>query len=291
MGDMVRSLIIGLFGSTGLIALELRSELEAMGHKVVNFSRFAHIEKKFHRYDAIGDLNGLSAIVNLAGNHSTNFSRLGPDCLSHLDRIGCDWSQSTGKPYLYISSGAVFGANLSEPVSASCPYSDPKFLDSYAQTKLESERRHSDLRTSGVQVSDLRMFSFAGPLFIKRGNYFLSKLFNAAKRSEEIKLHGRDFSRDFIGSKELSQVVLALAQQKIPPLSFNLFSRQAATKSDILALFQSHLNLRFRWEFSGETEDRRIEYYCANSSTEIGSYQPRKSIDAIKDALSDLLSE
>ena len=96
---------IGGFGATGLIAVELKNELEGLGHYVVRFSRNPNKGIKLRNYNSLSEIEGLSLVINLAGDHSKNRNKPSHAGLDDLDKLGCEWSPRTGRPYVFVSSG------------------------------------------------------------------------------------------------------------------------------------------------------------------------------------------
>ena len=278
---------IGVFGSTGLIAVELKNELEALGHYVVRFSRNPKTEIGFIHYNSLYEIEDLDLIVNLAGDHPKNRSEPSHLGLDDLDMLGCEWSAKKGRPYVFVSSGSVFGISRIGPVSHFSSYVDHDLCDDYTKTKLSLERRHFELRVKGDMVSDIRIFSYAGPLFIKNGNYFLSELFSASKDGRAITVSDSDFLRDYIGARELAQAVIGLGVGS-EPLSYNLSSLRPASKQEVLDIFSNQFGLLYEWGSSIPPQGRPVDYYCAEFSNQLVGYLPRASIEVIRGALENV---
>ena len=275
---------VGLFGSTGLIGAELTAELQGLGHEVVRFSRHPEKEPGLVGYSSPLAAQELSAIVNLIGGHEKNPDKHGQDLRIELDALACEWSKNFDRPYIYISSGAVFGVSSGEPFKDTTPHAIAPLGDTYTALKLIQEKRHIELRDQELKVSDLRIFSYAGPLFIRNGNYFLSELAKAARDGRALEISGPDFVRDYVGAKELAQVVLALGAGE-KPSAFNLYSAEPVRKSQILEFFSNEMGLRYNWKLFEESREESLEYYSSVTSQEIHSYSPRKSIEAIAESV------
>lgn len=270
---------IGVLGASGLIAREVISELVVRGYEVTRFSRTSSTRIGFQSYEHLLESSDLGAIVNLIGGHSKNSDDIELDQVHSIDALACEWSQAFGRPYVYISSGAVFGNGNPGPVPVDKPFGREKGVDPYTGGKLSAERRHSELREKGARISDVRMFSYAGPTFVQEGNYFLSLALRAAKDNQILYASGSEFVRDYVGARELVSAISNLVQLE-EGIKFNLFSEQAATRKQILELFQQRLGLRF--VLNGEDE---IEFYCSQVSNLLPNYRPRKSLDVISDSI------
>jgi nucleoside-diphosphate-sugar epimerase len=275
---------VGLLGSTGLIGSELTAELQSLGHEVVRFSRHPERELGLFGYSSLLGAQELSVVVNLIGGHEKNRDNFGQDLKLELDALACEWSRTFNRPYIFISSGAVFGASSGKPFNDTTPHALAPLGDSYTALKLMQEKRHIELREHEMKVSDLRIFSFAGPLFIRKGNYFLSELAKAALDGRKLEISGPDFVRDYVGARELAQAIFALeAGEK--PRALNLYSAKPVSKSQILKFFSDEMGLCYNWTLFGESGEEPLEYYCSETSKEINSYSPRKSIEAIAESV------
>lgn len=279
LGDLVNSKKIGILGATGLIAYELIGELILLGYEVTKFSRTKSNSLGLQAYDRLLEHNDLSAIVNLVGGHSKNSDGAKLDQVYAIDELACDWSRAFGGPYVYISSGAVFGTGHQGPVSVDTNFGLERNMDPYTRGKFNAERRHSELRDKGIRVSDLRMFSYAGPNFIQDGRYFLSSALKAAVGKDVFYASGSEFVRDYVGARELSLAIINLLTLE-EGIKFNLFSEKAATRREILELFQQRFGLRFVWNPEDE-----IDYYCSQISNLLPDYKPRKSLDVISNSI------
>jgi nucleoside-diphosphate-sugar epimerase len=279
LGELVNSKKIGILGATGLIARELIGELVFLGYDVTKFSRTKASGIGLHPYEQLLKHDDLGAIVNLVGGHSKNPENAKLEQVLAIDELACEWSQTFGRPYVYISSGAVFGKGHLGPVSVDTLFGLETTMDHYTQGKLKAERRHSALRNNGIRVSDLRMFSYAGPSFIQEGRYFLSSVLKAAVGKNIFYASGSEFVRDYIGANELSSAILNILKLEVG-IKFNLFSDQAATRMEILEFFQQ----RFGLSFVSNPEDG-IEFYCSQISNLLPDYKPRKSLDVISGSI------
>jgi nucleoside-diphosphate-sugar epimerase len=279
LGELVNSKKIGILGATGLIAQELIRELVFLGYDVTKFSRTQSSSLGLHPYDQLLEHNDLGAIVNLVGGHSKNSETAKLEQVHTIDELACEWSQTSARPYVYISSGAVFGSGHLQPVSVDSPFGLETTMDPYAQGKFNAEQRHSAIRTKGGRVSDLRMFSYAGPSFIQDGRYFLSSVLKAAVGKDVFYAEGSEFVRDYIGARELSSAILNVLKLE-EGIRFNLYSEQSVTRKQILEFFKKRLDLSFVLH-----PEEEIEFYCSQVSNLLPDYKPRKSLDVISDSI------
>lgn len=255
---------------------------------VIGFTSQSPSKTIMTQYSDLAKHGDISVLINLIGGHSRNYPLSDFSRIEELDDIGCTWSVSHDKPYIYLSSGSVFGTNLSSPIMSDCV---PKFrsdLDHYAQSKIIAEQKHADLRSRGGKIHDLRIFSFAGPRFIKSGNYFLSALVDAVKNQALFRVIGTDFVRDYIGSKELAQAVSSCIASNVG-LTSNLHSSEPTTRSQILEFFIEDLNLRCEFGARNLAEAEFTELYYSSPSELLQGYLPRRSLDVIRESVLEVI--
>jgi hypothetical protein len=283
-GPFGNSLRIGLFGASGLVAQDLTLELEGLGYEVVGFSSKPSSKTSWNQYSELKQDEDLDVLVNLIGGHHKNSPGADLGGVAELDAFGCDWSVSCNRPYVYLSSGVVFGSNLSSAVSDDSPLTIGNDLDPYAQSKIGAELRHALLRSRGSKIFDLRIFSYAGPKFLKHGNYFLSALRTAVKSERVFLVKGADFIRDYIGPQELAQAIESTASSEVG-FSANLFSDEPVSRTQILDYFVQDLGLRVDFGAPRLQIEESTEFYYSQPSKYLKNYVPRKSLNSIKQAL------
>lgn len=274
---------IGLFGASSLIAQDLSIALEAVGCEVIGFSSRSTSENSFRQYSDFGKLEDLEVVINLIGGHKKNHPVSDFKTIAVLDNLACEWSVSRNRPYIFLSSGAVFGPHRTAAVTSDQTPTFRRDFDSYAREKYRSEQKHAALRSHGGRVHDLRIFSYASHKFIQEGNYFLSSILHAIRTSSVFEVNGQDFVRDYIGASELTQAVLACIDSCEGQVS-NLFSGEPTTRSQILDFCSKDLGLDVELRASSVCENKIAEIYCAEPFNSLRLYSPRKSLDVVRES-------
>jgi len=189
------------------------------------------------------------------------------------------------RPYIYISSGAVFEKG-SFPVNLATPVPKEQGFATYSSLKIFIENRHNGARKKGVPVSDLRHFSFSGERFIRDGGYFLSQIFAACQSGSRFTPLGDEFTRGYVGSAEIWQAVLGICNtQSIP--KFNLFSGSPINRKDIFEIFAVAFPSWIQALNENPTQDSDPYYACPE--IQLPNYSPRSSHGAIQNSLKSLL--
>ncbi|MEY4713836.1 MAG: dependent epimerase/dehydratase family [Actinomycetota bacterium] len=266
------TLKFALAGGTSPLAKDLADSLLASGHDVEIFSRSAS-DPSIRGYE---DLEAVTfdALVNLMGGHATNMTD--GDVASILsiseDLVNCAMNRQV--PLIHVSSGSVLGP-LNEPALPEQPRVSDHFATRYQEVKVRIEQLH-DLNRHIVPISDLRLFSFAGPHFLRESDYFLAKLSRAAKEKVTLRVEGAGFLRDFTGPHELASAIEIASMAKYSGTA-NLFSDQPASRSEILDLFQEQFGL----SFDAKETLPSLDVYCASKKVGLPSFTPRRSIEVI----------
>lgn len=261
-----------LAGGTSPLAGDLAASLNALGHVVEVFSRSPN-HKSVREYK---DLDKISCdvLVNLIGGHASTMEESELQAILSKSNFLVNTAVSRQIPLIHVSSGSVLGT-LDHPASSEQPRISDKFTTKYQEVKVRIEELHESNRHR-VPIADLRLFSFAGPRFLKESGYFLSKLCRAAKEQTAFRPAGRGFLRDFTGPDELASA-LALAARSEFSGTANLFSDEPASRSQILKLFEENFGLVVQ----SEEEIYQEDIYCASKNSGLRGFTPRSSLKVI----------
>ena len=261
-----------LAGGTSPLAKDLADSLLASGHDVEIFSRSAS-DPGIHSY---ADLERVpfDVLVNLMGGHSSNMTDRDISSIVSIsdDLVNCAMNRHI--PLIHVSSGTVLGP-LEEPALPEQPRVSYHFATRYQEVKVRIEQLH-DSKRHLVPISDLRLFSFAGPHFLRGSDYFLAKLCRATKEKITLQVAGAGFLRDFTGPHELASAIEIASLAKYSGTA-NLFSDQPASRSEILDLFQEQFGL----SFDAEEALPGLDVYCASKKVGLPGFTPRRSIEVI----------
>lgn len=261
-----------LAGGTSPLAKDLADSLLASGHEVEIFSRSAS-GTSIHSYQNLERVS-FDVLVNLLGGHSSNMTDRDVSSILAIsqDLVNCAIDRQIA--LIHVSSGSILGP-LDQPALPEHPRVSHHFATRYQEVKVRIEQLH-DAKRHIVPISDLRLFSFAGPHFLRESNYFLAKLIRAAKEKITLRVAGNGFLRDFTGPQELASAIEIAAMVEYSGTA-NLFSGQPASRSDILDLFRQQFGLKF----DSEEALPGIDVYCASNVVGLPGFNPQGSIDVI----------
>ena len=274
LGRFGRRLILNfaLAGGTSPLARDLAESLVAAGHHVEIFSRSAKLPNVRDYNDL--DNCSIDVLINLIGGHTSTLDTSGVENILDLSGKFVNVCMSRQIPLVHLSSGSVLG-NLESPALSDHPRVSGKFSTKYQEAKVRIEELHDSYRHL-VPISDLRLFSFAGPHFLRESRYFLSNLCVSAKQGRAFEIKGHGFLRDFTGPQELASAIELSASQRFSGVT-NLFSSQPASRFQVLKLFREQFGL----SVYGEEVPQSEEIYCASRSHELPGFSPRSSLEVI----------
>lgn len=274
LGKFGRHLILSfaMAGGTSPLAKDLKDSLLGSGHEVHVFSRSMGISNVLNYKEL--ETRSFDVLVNLIGGHSSTMDDSDVKSILDLSENLVNVAKSRNIPLVHVSSGSVLGT-LDSPASNEHPRVSGKFSTRYQEAKVRIEQMHDSYRHL-VPIADLRLFSFAGPHFLRDSDYFLSRLCVAAKDKTDFKVAGRGFLRDFTGPHELASAIELAVQNEFSGTA-NLFSEEPASRSQILDLFADQFELTFQSEEALVDQ----EIYCASRSFDLSGFSPRSSLEVI----------
>ncbi len=134
--------------------------------------------------------------------------------------------------YIFISSGIV-NKNITKK--------DKQYF--YYKSKLDIEQ--NNLSQKGLRIYNLRIYSYISKFIDLNKNFFLSLIINSIKKNKKIKIYNNDFTRDFIGPKELISFIKYVLENDIKKCSIDISSNKSVTKKDLLKFFKKNYYLKY----------------------------------------------
>lgn len=182
----------------------------------------------------------------------------GEDAVAGIDnviRVTRNLSQvlraaSTHTPICYVSSGAVYGSEVTPfvPTSENIPTFSGTAIDAksaYATAKLASEQIMTELGNDGFSVVIARAFSFMGPRLLPNHDYALSSFVAAARRDEPIRVtRTKPTFRSFMHSRDVVRWLIELGATARPGSEvFNVGSMEAFELGEVAAKVATRWNV------------------------------------------------
>lgn len=155
--------------------------------------------------------------------------------------------------YINFSSGAVFGTDLSNPISEDSEFrirmDSVSVSDAYRISKLNSEAKHRAL--AQYNIIDLRVFSFFSRFIDLSSPFLLTEMVRSIRDKIAFKTTKDDIVRDFVSPEDLTNLVSLCIEKKGINGGFNIYSRAPIRKQEIISAFVE----RYGMEVDDSSED------------------------------------
>jgi nucleoside-diphosphate-sugar epimerase len=272
---------VAILGGKGQIA---RSLAEALPRDwdLRLFSRSPH-EGKLLPYSAFPD-GHYDLVINAAGPGDPAAHRSMGAAIFRitetLDNLVLDYLEhypQTG--YIYLSTGALYGADYRQPGDADSVYRLPinklETVPAYHMAKLTAEAKHRWL--SNFHIADLRIFGYFTRHIAPNSGFFLAQVAQALAEGRPFATHPTDFVRDCGAPEDLAQLIVSLAEHGVPNGCYDAVSAEPATKFEILRELEQRFHLHWAIE-NGEPEpcDRPRKTTNLANASRLG-YRPAMS--------------
>lgn len=251
--------MIAVLGATGTIGRSLARHLAAGLRPLALYARNpgrladeawpAHVELR-----ALADLDAgpFSLVVNALGaGDPARVAAMGADILDVTQAWDARVLATMGPDtrYVFLSSGAIYGAGFGAPVTAEAQLSLPvnrlETVPPYTASKLVAEIRHRN--DPGRAILDLRVFGYADPAIPLDGTFFLAELARSVVRGTPFVTSPADMVRDYAGAAELAALIAAWEMAGAPNTALDLYTRAPVSKSALLELAASRYGLDIRY--------------------------------------------
>lgn len=191
-------------------------------------------------------------------------------------------------PYIFMSSGAVYGGDFHEPVTerstASFPINSLQAQDSYGIAKLHAEAVHRALTKN--TIIDIRIFNYFSRTVDVSARYLITEMIEALRHDKVFETTEQVLMRDYLHPNDFYALVVACLKA---PLRSNMpvdaYSRAPVSKADLLKLFSEKFGLKYRIVPEVSTVNAtgfKRNYYSENRAAAKLGYKPQfTSADAI----------
>jgi len=299
---------IAILGATSEIAKDLillfstskaSFELVLFGRHPLAIREWLECENLQNRYfwadlNDFGSHQFFDAILNFIGSGSpSKTADMGSDiyCITEqydLKVMGYLKSFPDCK-YIFMSSGAVYGASFEEPISdysAATMQLNKPIADYYGAAKLVSEIRHRSY--TKLAIVDLRIFSYFSHTQNINSNYLMCDIYRAIKESSTFATSESNIFRDYIDPLDLYQLIVEILRGPSINAAFDCYSKSPIGKLEILKVMQDLFGLRYKLisrEAMPYPKDK-IYYYSTNKNASILGYAP--SADSLSTVINQI---
>lgn len=184
--------------------------------------------------------------------------------------------------YINLSSGAVYGKNIKEPVNkktySSININNLDSGDNYSIAKINSEAKHRSLKS--LNIVDLRIFSFFSRFIKLDAGYLISDIVSSIKNKKTLITNSENIIRDYIHPENLLNLIkLIIRKNKINDF-FDVYSLKPISKFEMLEYFKKNYGLKYQFannlKISSPTSSKS-KYYSNNKKAKNLGYKPNFS--------------
>jgi len=197
--------------------------------------------------------------------------------------------------YIFLSSGAAYGAVFREPAelgtNAVFPINSLSPSDFYAIAKIHAECRHRSVLDAAIV--DIRIFGYCSSKTDMKSKFFTSDILRSIYNKETLSVSLAPMWRDFITPTDFSELVLCILRAPAFNGAVDAFSRAPVEKFELLDHLTSVFEFRYETTVSSnfiQPTGEKPRYYSNNHSAENLGYLPRyTSIEGVTREISEAL--
>jgi nucleoside-diphosphate-sugar epimerase len=292
--------MIAILGATGTLGLSLAHEFAADPRGLVLFARHPDrlANQPFTSPVGVCPLGEFKAadfdlVINAIGaGDPGRVAAVGAGILEITDR----WdgrvldTMAARTRYVFLSSGAVYGADRSEPVGGdsrlSIPADDRAVVPPYIMAKILAEARHRHL--SDRLILDLRVFAYADAALPRDGRFFLCELARSIGSQVPFKTSATDMVRDYAGRTEVAAMIRCWEAAGARNTPLDVYTKAPARKSDILRLAHERFGIEIDYcaDIAHSGTGEKPFYASLNRAAAALGYTPeRTALEIVTDYL------
>jgi nucleoside-diphosphate-sugar epimerase len=300
---------IAILGATSQIAKDLIESFAAQDqHDLVLYARRPKAVQEWlvrvnlaQRYsvqdfEAFGFKENFDAIMNFVGvGNPAQAAVMGAsifDVTLHYDELALSYvRQNPTCRYIFLSSGAAYGAIFDAPVdagsSATVPINNLQPEDWYGVAKLHAECRHRAL--APLPIVDIRIFNYFSYTQDIDARFFITDILRAIRDKTVLKTSSDLIARDFIHPSEFFRLVNAIFVAPATNTVVDAYSKAPIDKPTLLAAMQENYGLQYELSelvTAVNSSGKKKYYYSLNKVSEKIEYQPE--IDSLECLLKEI---
>ena len=288
---------IAILGATSQIAKDLVLSFSAQSsHELVLYARRPVVVRQWlgsvglsDRY-AVADFGAFitsehfDAILNFVGvGNPAQAVALGAsifDLTLKYDEMALDYvRQHPECRYIFLSSGAAYGASFEVPVNANTkatvPINNLQPQDWYAVAKLHAECRHRAL--SNLPIVDIRVFNYFSCTQDIAARFFITDILRAIRDKAVLKTSSDYIVRDYLNPSDFHQLVNVLLSFSAENAAVDCYSRAPIDKPSLLTAMHDQFGLQYAVTQASvglNATGSKPHYYSLNTRAADFGYQP-----------------
>lgn len=189
--------------------------------------------------------------------------------------------------YIFLSSGAAYGASFDAPVDvntkATVPINNLQPQDWYGVAKLHAECRHRSL--APLPIVDIRVFNYFSRTQDMDARFLITDILRAIRDKTVLKTSSDYIVRDFIHPSDFYNLVNAILAAPATNAVVDAYSKAPIDKPTLLAAMQEKFGLQYEIVQTGagvNATGGKPHYYSRNTRAVEFGYQPaRTSLEGI----------
>lgn len=288
---------IAILGATSQIAKDLILSIAVRNHHelalyarrpkaVREWLQSASLAERYSTagFDAFSVNERFDAILNFVGvGNPAQTAALGAaifDITAQYDEMALGYLQKhPGCRYIFLSSGAAYGANFDAPADentrASVAINHLQPQDWYGVAKLYAECRHRALPE--LPIVDIRVFNYFSHTQDMSARFLITDMLRAIREKTVMKTSPDYIVRDFVHPSDFHGLVEALLSAAPANAAVDCYSRAPIDKPTLLESMQREFGLRY--EVIGATAavnatGAKPHYYSRNRRAADFGYAP-----------------
>lgn len=248
-------------------------------HAVADFAAFNTNE----HFDAILNFVGVGNPAQAAAMGASIF-----DVTLKYDEMALDYvRQHPDCRYLFLSSGAAYGASFEAPVDentkATIAINNLQSQDWYAVAKLHAECRHRSL--AHLPIVDIRVFNYFSHTQDMEARFLITDIVRAIRDKTVLKTSVAYMVRDYLHPSDFYGLVSAILAAPATNAALDCYSKAPIDKNTLLAALQEMFGLQYevvQTDTGVNATGSKPHYYSLNKRAAEFGYQPElTSIEGI----------
>ena len=237
-----------------------------------------------HRFSEFGRVAHYDGIINFVGvGNPLAVQTMGAsifDITFEFDSLVLSYLK--GRPdtrYIFLSSGAVYGSDFSEPATAdkTAQFRINRLLaqEWYGAAKFHAECCHR--AQSHLPIVDVRVFNYFSRTQDMSSRFLITDILRTIRDKEVLKTSPDYIVRDFLHPSDFFRLIQAVLDAPPANAAVDCYTRDPIDKPTLLAAMQDHFGLRYEIADADArvnvTGDKPL-YYSLNRRAADFGYQP-----------------
>jgi nucleoside-diphosphate-sugar epimerase len=197
--------------------------------------------------------------------------------------------------YIFLSSGAAYGAGFDAPVdgssTAAVPINNLKPQDWYGVAKLYAECRHRAQTT--LPIVDIRVFNYFSSTQDMEARFLITDILRSIREKTVLKTSADYIVRDFIHPLDFYSLVNSILAAPATNAVLDAYSKAPIDKPTLLAAMQESFGLQYEIVAAGASVNAtggKSRYYSLNKGAAEFGYEPKlTSLEGIFHEFSKIL--